>query len=44
MRKLTGQEILEVSGGAADCGPSFGGFLFYLMTDCILCSGGVKFC
>ncbi|MDG2526274.1 hypothetical protein P6166_13010 [Stenotrophomonas sp. HITSZ_GD] len=45
MRKLTAKEIVEVSGGrAAGCGPSLGGFLWYLMTDCILCDGGTQVC
>jgi hypothetical protein len=43
MRKLSLEEVNQVSGGSA-CGPSVGGYIYYLFTDCILCSGGTEVC
>lgn len=45
MRKLNSEEIMQISGGVqADCGPSLGGWIYYMFTDCILCNGGAQYC
>lgn len=45
MRKLNSEEVMKISGGLTSaCGPSLGGFIYYMFTDCVLCSGGEQYC